>query len=118
MKRYYYSHRYAVGDEDGPTLKERALEEALNYLKIVDQRLNQNGPDHLGDRFSLVDIALSYWTALIEHLDVLGPYPAIRQCMELVMQRPQLRPKFDEQSAWNREAVQLAETGKFPWSTI
>ena len=108
MKRYFYPHRYVVREEDGPTMNEKALEEALNRLEVVEQRLSQNGPYHLGDRFSLVDIALSYWAALIEHLEVLELYPAIRQCMELVMQRPKLRPNFDNQSAWNKEAVQLS----------
>ena len=50
MKRYFYPHRYVVREEDGPTMKEEALEEALNRLKVVDQRLSQNGPYHLGDR--------------------------------------------------------------------
>ena len=113
MKRYFYPHRYVVREEDSATMKDKALEEALSRLKVVDQRLSQNGPYHLGDRFSLVDIALSYWTALFEHLGVLEPYPAIRQCMELVMQRPKLRPKFDDQSAWNKEAVQSVD-----WSIV
>ena len=115
MKRYFYPHRYVLREEDGPTMKDKALEEALNRLKVVDQRLSRNGPYHLGNRFSLVDIALSYWTALIEYLEVLEPYPAIRQCMELVMQRPKLRPKFDDQSAWNKDAVQLVDV---PWSAV
>ena len=96
-------------------MKEKTLEGALSRLKVVDQRLSQNGPYHLGDRFSLVDIAMSYWTALIEYLEVLEPYPAIRQCMELVMQRPKLRSKFDDQFVWNKEAVQLVD---LPWSAV
>ena len=113
MKRYFYPHRYVLRTEDSPIMKEAALEEALNRLKVFDQRLSQNGPYHLGDRFSLVDIAMSFWTTTIEHLGVLEPYPAIRQCRELVMQRPKLRPKFDEQSAWNKEAVQSVD-----WSMV
>jgi glutathione S-transferase len=113
MKRYFYPHRYVVRAEDSPIMKEAALEEALNRFKVLDQRLSQNGPYHLGDRFSLVDIAMSFWTATIEHLGVLDPYPAIRQCMELVMQRPKIRPQFDEQSAWNKEAIQSVD-----WSMV
>jgi glutathione S-transferase len=113
MKRYFYPHRYVVREKDGPTLKEKALEEALNRLKVVDQRLSQNGPYHLGVRFSLVDIALSFWAATIEYLEGLEPYSAIRQCMQLVMQRPKLRPKFDDQLVWNKEAVQSVD-----WSMV
>ena len=113
MKRYFYPHRYVVREEARSIVKAKALEEALNRLKVVDQRLGKNGPYHLGHRFSLADIALSFWAATIEHLEALGPYPAIKECRELVTQRPKLRPKFDDQSAWNKEADQSID-----WSTV
>ncbi|HIE89095.1 MAG TPA: glutathione S-transferase family protein [Gammaproteobacteria bacterium] len=115
MKRYYYPHRFSLNDADIPRVKQIALNDALDCLKVIDGRLSENGPYHLGDRFSLVDLSLSYWVALIYYLDVLKPFAAIRQCMNLVMSRPKLQPMFEYQIEWNKESLQSA---KAPWSML
>jgi len=94
LKRYFYPHRYAVREEDRLTIKERVLEEILHYIEVIDQRLSQNGPYHLGERFSLVDLALTYWCTYFEPTGILDPCSSIRRCMELVMERPTLQPHF------------------------
>ena len=111
MKRYFYPHRYVMREEDTPTMKERALEGALERLGVMDKRLREKGPYDLGDRFSLVDLTMVFWTAQIECLGVLQPYPAVRRCMDLVLGRPKLGLKFDEQAAWREEYVQLQARG-------
>jgi len=95
LKRYFYPHRYAVRECDRLTIKEKSLEAILHYIEVVDQRLSQNGPYHLGERFSLVDLALSYWCTYFEPSGALEPYLSVGRCMELVMERPMLQPHFD-----------------------
>ncbi len=112
MKRYFYPHRYVLRDEDTPTMKERSLGIALERLGVIDQRLRNGGPYHLGERFSLVDLTMTYWAAFIASADVREPYPAVRQCMKLVMDRPKLRARFDELKLWKDEYAQMQARGE------
>ncbi len=112
MKRYFYPHRSAVDEEDTPIIKQRALESALEYLKVLDTRLTKHGPYHLGERFSLVDLALTYWTVLIDYLGVLEPFPAVKRCTNLVRARPKITPKFEEQAEWRIEYAQMQARGE------
>ena len=111
MKRYFYPHRYVLREEDSAAMKERSLENALERLQVVDERLSKAGPYHLGERFSLVDLTLGYWTALLEDLGVLDPYPALRRCTDLVTARPRVRPLFDEQRGWREEYAHMQARG-------
>ena len=115
MKRYNFPHRFSLNDADIPRVKQIALDDALGVLNVIDGRLRENGPYHLGDRFSLVDLSLSYWAALLYHLEVLKPFSAIHQCMNLVMSRPKLQPMFEYQAEWMKESLQSAKT---PWSKL
>ena len=112
MKRYFYPHRYVLREEDTATMKERSLENARERLRVMEERLSRKGPYHLGDRFSLVDLTMSYWTALLEHTGALAPCPALRRCTELVTARPRLRPLFDAQRAWGEEYAQMQARGE------
>ena len=56
LKRYFYPHRYVMRDDDTPAMKERALGEALERLRVTEGRRHGKGPYHLGERFSLVDL--------------------------------------------------------------
>jgi len=111
MKRYFYPHRYVLRTEDTPTMKARSLGDALDRLSVIDQRLRERGPYHLGERFSLVDLTMTYWAACIESEGVLEPYPGLCQCMKLVMDRPKLRAKFDELKASKEEYTQVQARG-------
>ena len=95
MKRHFYPHRYVFRKEDEARMKERALEDALARVAVMEQRLGRAGPYHLGARFSLVDLTLSYWAVFLETLGALDACPAVRRCMRLVRDRPRLRPCFD-----------------------
>ena len=107
LKRYFYPHRYALRPEDAPAMQRHALDHALERLGVIDQRLNKAGPYHLGERFSLVDLALAFWAVFLEHADALGSYPAIRNCVKLVMDRPKLQPRFAEVKAWMADDTEL-----------
>ena len=59
-----------------------------------------------------MDLTLVYWTASLPLGDALAPYPAIRRCAELVMDRPKLRGMFDQLAGWSDEYARLQATGK------
>ena len=61
MKRYFYPHRYALKDSDCDAMQQRALEHAMDRIKVINHRLISNGPFHLGERKSLADLTLAYW---------------------------------------------------------
>ncbi len=111
MKRYFYPQRYVLRPEDAPAMKAQALDAALDRLAVIEQRLQKNGPYHLGARFSLVDLTMAYWTAYVDFIDALGPYPAVRHCTDLVMDRPKLRRKFDELKTLKHKYAQLQAQG-------
>ena len=51
MKRYFYPHRYVLREEDSAAMKERSLENALERLQVVDERLSKAGPLSSGRAF-------------------------------------------------------------------
>ena len=112
MKRYFYAHRYVLRPEDTPAMRAHALDSVLDRLGVIEQRLSAAGPYHLGARFSLVDLTLSYWTTYIDSADALRPYPAVRQCMKLVRDRPKLRGKFDDLFAMHDEYAKMQARGE------
>lgn len=111
MKRVFYPHRFVLREEDTAAMKQRSLELALDRLGVIEQRLNNNGPYHLGERFSLVDLTMAYWTAFMDMDGMLEPYPAVRHCMSLVMDRPKLRPAFDELMSMQESYAKLQAGG-------
>lgn len=112
MKRYFYPHRYVLREEDSEAIKQHALAAALERVTVIDKRLSASGPYHLGARFSLVDLVVTYWMTLIEALGVLESYPAVRKCLDLILERPKCRQKFAEQAAWRVEYAQMQARGE------
>ena len=112
LKRYFYPHRYVLRPEDAPAMRRHSLDSALERLGVIDRRLREDGPYHLGERFSLVDLTLAYWAACLEPTDELEIYPAIGRCTNLVMDRPKLRAKFAEIEEWMNDYAQLQARGK------
>lgn len=112
LKRSFYPHRYVMRDEDTAAMEERAVEEALERLRVMEGRLRDKGPYHLGERFSLVDLTLCHWTAPFEERGLLADCPALRRCLELVTARPGLGPLFERQKAWNIEYAGMRARGE------
>ena len=112
MKRYFYPHRNVLRPEDTPTMKAQSLGIALERLGVIEGHLRKGGPYHLGGRFSLVDLTMTYWAANLKPADVLEPYPALRRCMRLVMDRPKLRAKFDELKVSRDEYARMQARGE------
>ncbi len=112
LKRYFYPHRFVVREEDTPTMQQMALEAAMKRIAVIDQRLSENGPYHLGKRFGLADLNLSFWAAPLEANGLLEAYPAVRHCLGLVTPRPRISAKFAEQAVENAEYAELYERGE------
>ena len=58
-------------------------------------------------RFSLIDIILCYRAEYVNFDRALDPFPALRRCQEPVMNRPLLRPFFDELIECRTEYMQM-----------
>jgi hypothetical protein len=58
-----------------------------------------------------VDIILCFWAEYMNIDQALAPYPALRTCMELVTNRPLLRPFFDELIESRNEYAQMQAEG-------
>ncbi|MCP5082417.1 MAG: glutathione S-transferase family protein [Alphaproteobacteria bacterium] len=94
MKRVFYAHRYVVRPEDTAAAKQLALDAALERLQVIEERLSKGGPYYLGERFSLIDLTLSYWTGSLASQGLLEPFPAIGACTALVRARRKLQVHF------------------------
>ena len=90
LKRYWYSHRYANGETDAPAVKQKASQYCLHCLEVINQRLQENGPFHLGDRFSLVDLMVTYWAVSLEEQDSLDGLHHLQNMIKRVIERPKL----------------------------
>ena len=60
--RYYHPERYTADASGAAALKARALEQAVEQLRVVEDYLSKNGPWLLGERFSACDIYLQMIT--------------------------------------------------------
>ena len=111
IKRYFFPHRYGDGEADATAVKARAFEACGHCLRVIDSRLTKNGPCHLGERFSLVDIVMTHWALNFEESHVLDDMSAVRHCTTLVSVRPKLKPIFEKQAAWMEEFYVLRAAG-------
>ena len=111
IKRYFFPHRYGDGEAHAPAVKTRAFEACRHCLRVIDGRLAANGPYHLGERFSLVDIVMTHWAVNFEEPCLLDDLLAVRHCTKLVSERPPLVPLFEKQRAWMEEFYALRAAG-------
>ena len=114
-KRLAYANRYSTDPADIPRIRTRAAEALLGRWRIVDRHLADNGPYHLGARFSLVDLYLSITAAWLRMRDErvgdpntdlrLENLPAVKRCYELVSARPKCAPVLDAHMKSLREIL-------------
>jgi glutathione S-transferase len=112
IKRFLYPHRYALQPEDSKAVYAQALEAAQERLVVMERRLALAGPFYLGDRFSLVDLTMSYWAADLDRRGSLNGLPHVRKTLELVWGRPKLRPMFDKLRDWRNEYAVAYAAGR------
>ncbi|MBT4891205.1 MAG: glutathione S-transferase [Rhodospirillales bacterium] len=89
-KAYYYAHRYSTDEADAARIKDRAVQNLDERWKVVEDHLAANGPYHLGERYSLVDI---YMTMLADWYpgnseEFFARNPSVKRCSDLVTARP------------------------------
>lgn len=90
VKRYFYPHRYSPDAGAVPAIRARAHDAALERWSVLNRHLEENGPCHLGDRFSLLEPHMAVWAAygLGSTDEVLDRFSAVRRCFELAVERP------------------------------
>ena len=107
LKRYWYPHYFGDGKRGAPDIQASAIESVLRGFAIIDGRLGDHGPCHLGERFSLPDLMTAYWAtsfATTSKLEAsLESMPRVRRCIEIARARPKLAPLFARLDAWNHE---------------
>ncbi len=112
MKRYFYPQRFVLRDDDAPAMRQRALDDAIERLSVIEKRLQTDGPFHLGVRYSLVDLTMAYWAVQVAARVPLENLPAVRLCTERVMARPALRDRFQAVVAGSEEFARMkADSG-------
>ncbi len=112
MKRYFYPHRYALRNEDLEEMKQRAMVDVAERLKVVNQRMEELGPYDLGNRFSLVDLTLAYWVDGINAVTDLSSLAALQKCIKLVVNRPRLQKIFNQAALMRADYAELQKHGK------
>jgi glutathione S-transferase len=88
-RTFYYSTRFIQDTDNSEVFRATAIANLYDAWESVEIYLKQNGPYHLGERFSLADIYLVMlvtWFKPTE--DLLGKYSAIKQCFDLTAARP------------------------------
>ena len=103
MKRFFYPQRYVIDAKETGAMKHKALDDALERLRVIDQRLSANGPFHLGARFSLVDLTLTFWVNSIEEHQSINTFIAVKACATETMDRPALQPLYAKFGHWIKE---------------
>ncbi len=114
MKRFFYPHRYVVRKQDTQAIQRQALATVVAQLRLFEQRLQAGGPYYLGERFSLVDLVLSFWATYVEPFDVMADCPAVSACLNNVRTRERLREPFTRLTGWRDEYVAEVKRGGSP----
>ena len=96
LKMVFYPGEFVLEPGDSARMRQKSLQLLLERLQLIENRLQQNGPWYLGERFSFIDIVIAFWTATVEHYQAHDSLPAILQHKQRVAARPSLRPLFDE----------------------
>ncbi len=89
-KSYYYARRYTTDENNIQSIEEQAKINLDTRWQVVEDHLKLNGPYHLGDRFTLVDIymaMLADWYPGDSNA-FFARNPAIKKCSDLVLARP------------------------------
>ena len=90
-KRWFYPHRFTTeGDNARDSIMQSALAVLQERWAVLDRDLRDNGPYHLGDRYSLLDMHLSMWATYgwESSDDITDLVPAVKKIVLETMARP------------------------------
>ena len=92
--RFFRPERYSTNPDHVADIRQSARDTAMDRWAVLDSFLAKNGPYHLGDRFSLLDLHMTLWAAygLEKPTTVINAFPAVRHCFELTTKRPKVGP--------------------------
>lgn len=99
MKRVFYPARYAVQSEGASGALELAWQALEERLALIEPVLAQQGPYFLGDRYSLADLTLAYWTVYARIRRGMAAFPATDHALDLVRSRPAISRLFEQHIA-------------------
>lgn len=97
LKHCFYPWRWALRDSDTEAFRAHSEAMVRERWQVLDDWLEANGPYHLGDRFSLLDLHLAMWACygLKAPCDLLEDMPASRRLFDLVLARPVSGPMLE-----------------------
>ncbi|MEM7432936.1 MAG: glutathione S-transferase family protein [Pseudomonadota bacterium] len=90
-KRWFYPHRFSTESAAGrDKIMDAAYQILLDRWGVLDQMLAENGPYHLGDRFSILDMHMAMWATygLRTCDEIIETFPAVARVTEDVRARP------------------------------
>ena len=88
-------HIYCSKNKEKKPIKIDIINNVLIYLEKVEKEYYQSGPYFLIDRFSLVDLILSYWIVFLGIDDLLKKMPNLKNCYFNVRKRSKIKHVFD-----------------------
>lgn len=96
-KRSFYPARYALDPADTERVRDAARAMARERWAVLDGFLKADGPYHLGERFSLLDLHMALWVnyGLGSTRDLADEFPAVGDCFARVMARPKSAALLD-----------------------
>ena len=103
LKRVFYPHRYAVREADHDAVASLSMTQANRWFDHFETRLTTDGSYYLGGRYSLVDLTVAFWAAMLDGDGMFGPYPAVRACLAKVRARRAVAAHFDLLYQWADE---------------
>lgn len=120
FKRWYYPHRFSTNGVAGrEAIMNRASEMLMERWSVLDNMLQENGPYHLGERFSLLDMHMAMWATygIKTTDDIIDAFPAVKRVVDDVIARPksgheliQLRQEIDR---WRDRTNHLTATEEY-----
>jgi glutathione S-transferase len=112
LKRYFYPHRYGVRESDDAEIRGKSLETIRHTLGVINKRLTDAGPFHLGDRYSLVDLVLSFWMYSIMDKNEVSHFDAVNRCVHHVQERPVLQKLFVDLEERTKAYAEIDKRGE------
>jgi len=90
-KRWFYPHRFSTDGASGrQKIMDSAYEMLLDRWGVLDSMLEADGPFHLGERFSALDMHMAMWATygLKTCDEIVETFPAVAKVTEAARKRP------------------------------
>ncbi|MBT6093365.1 MAG: glutathione S-transferase family protein [Rhodospirillaceae bacterium] len=94
MKRIFYPERYVTENDGTDAVFELACNQARERWTVLEGYLSENGPLHLGERFTVADMQIAFWACYgMRYLsEIFENFPAITACYERASAQPRSGP--------------------------